>query len=85
MISAIREWIYQWFANNPQEAQVVEVVLDREFRLYSDGRFYRWSADLHETNPPHPATLTGTATTAYTKLQAALQTSRTGFQRPATK
>jgi arylsulfatase A len=80
-----REWIYQWFANNPQTDKVVETVFDRKLRLYGDGRFYHWSADLHEIKPLETATLTGTAKSAHAKLQAALQTSRASFQRPATK
>jgi len=83
--AAGREWNYQWFANNPQVDKVVEVVFDREFRLYGDGRFFHWSADLHETKPLDTAGLAGPAKAAHTKLQAALQSSRAGFQRPLSK
>jgi arylsulfatase A len=78
-----REWIYQWFANNPKTDQVVETVFDRDHRLYADGRFFKWSADLHETKPLAVPTLTGADKAAHAKLQAALQTSRANFQRPA--
>ena len=74
--------VYQWFANNPREDKVVETVFDRDFRLYGDGRFYQWSADLRETKPLDPATLTATAKTSHAKLHAALRSSRAGFQRP---
>jgi arylsulfatase A len=80
-----REWIYQWFANNPQQDKVIETVFDRDYRLYGDGRFFQWSSDLGETQPLNPATLTGAAKTGHAKLQAALKTNRAGFQRRETK
>ncbi len=78
-----REWIYQWFANNPKVDKVVETVFDRDFRLYGDGRFFKWSSDLDETKPLNPATLTGDDKAAHAKLQAGLKASRAGFERPS--
>ena len=78
-----REWIYQWFANNPKVDKVVETVFDRDYRLYGDGRFYNCSVDLDEKQPLEITKLTGAAQGAHAKLQSALATSRAGFQRPA--
>lgn len=77
-----REWIYQWFANNPQEDKVIEFAFDREFRLYDDGRFYHWSVDLLETKPLLINSLNGVAKGAYDKLNKALLDSRAALNRP---
>lgn len=80
-----REWIYEWFCNNPQEDKVVEFAFDRDFRLYDDGRFFQWSADLAEEKPLDIATLDGAAKAAHAKLQSAIQTSRAGMNREKPK
>ncbi|MFN0076952.1 MAG: sulfatase-like hydrolase/transferase [Prosthecobacter sp.] len=83
--AASREWIYEWFCNNPQEDKVIEFTFDRDFRLYDDGRFYHWSADLAEEKPLDLASLDGAAKTAHAKLQSAMQTSRAGLNREKPK
>jgi uncharacterized sulfatase len=80
-----REWIYEWFCNNPQEDKVVEFAFDRDFRLYDDGRFYHWSADTAEEKPLDIALLNAVAKTARAKLQSAMQTSRAGLNREKPK
>ena len=81
--AAGREWIYQWFANNPQEDKVIEFAFDREFRLYNDGRFYHWSADLLEAKPLLINALDGAAKSAHDKLNKALLASRAALNRPS--
>lgn len=83
--AASREWIFEWFCNNPQEDKVVEFAFDRDFRLYDDGRFYHWSADLAEEKPLDITSLDGAAKTAHAKLQSAIQTSRVGLNREKPK
>jgi arylsulfatase A len=67
-----RGWVYCWFSRGGGPKAQHEFALDRRFKLYANGRFYEWSADLAEERPLAEADLSPDAAAARAKLAGAL-------------
>jgi len=68
-----REWIYSWYS--PRQGVVFSVrefAFDQRFKLYRSGDFFDLTQDAAEQKPLSVTSLTGEATAAARKLQAAL-------------
>ena len=71
-----RDWIYTDFNPKPgwdkDQFTQLRYVLDHNFKLYDDGRFYQWSSDLLECNPLEPEALDRDAAITHKRFQAIL-------------
>ena len=52
--NSIRDWIYCYYHPNWGTFKHTEYVFDEEYKLYSDGRLFRYHEDLAEENPIDP-------------------------------
>ena len=68
-----REWLYCWYSPRQQfDLTVSEFAFDRNYKLYRTGQFFDLTTDPNEAKPLKVADLTGSASIAVKKLQAAL-------------
>jgi arylsulfatase A len=68
-----RDWLYTWYSPRQNNDMTVrECTFDQHFKLYRSGQFYDLSTDAAEKQNLAATSLTGDATAAKTKLQAAL-------------
>jgi arylsulfatase A-like enzyme len=70
--SKTRDWIFCHYAPNWGIFENARYAQDTEWKLYADGRFFNFKADLAEENPLNTSTLDEREKKAYHKLQQAL-------------
>jgi arylsulfatase A len=67
-----REWIYCWYARNGGAEAQAEFAMNREFKLYRDGRLFDLTRDLDEKHPLDLKSLSSEAAAAHTLLAQAI-------------
>lgn len=67
-----REWIYCWYARNPNKDTVQELARNNKYKLYSAGGFYNVQEDFFEKNPISFGDLTRKEKKVYRTLNNAL-------------